>query len=129
DEIGAFHAETEVPPLLPALAYVAGDRSLLREEFRPIPALLLMAQGGLSAEQQAGARQLALETLIRYRDGGCRPASLPSDDDLLVIMEHCVGGSGMRDYLPLLEEELAFRGEDRRAPGWRADSVAPGVDF
>ena len=32
----------------------------------------------------------------------------------------------MRDYLPLLEEELAYRGEDRRAPGWRLDDIAPG---
>src|SRR4051812_18775658 len=129
DEIEAFLAEAEVPPLLPALAYVTGDLSLLREEFRPNPALLLMPQGGLNQEQQAGARQLALETLIRYRDGGCQTAPLPSDDDLLLIMEYCVGGSGMRDYLPLLEEELTFRGEDRRSPGWHLADVAPGVDF
>ena len=32
-------------------------------------------------------------------------------------------------YLPLLEEELAYRGEDRRAPGWHKDDVAPDVDF
>ena len=34
-----------------------------------------------------------------------------------------------RTYLPLLEEELAYRGEDRRAPGWHKDDVAPDVDF
>src|SRR6266550_4124308 len=80
DEIKALLAEAEVPPLLPALAYVTGDLSLLRPEFRPNPALLLMPHGGLTEEQQAGARQLALDTLIRYRDGGGRPGPLPSDE-------------------------------------------------
>ena len=31
----------------------------------------------------------------------------------------------MDAYLPLLEEELGARGEDRRAPGWRQDELAP----
>ena len=44
-------------------------------------------------------------------------------------MEFAVGGSEMADYLPLLEEELAHRGEDRRGPGWRLDEIAPGVEF
>jgi 4-hydroxyacetophenone monooxygenase len=34
----------------------------------------------------------------------------------------------MAAYLPLLEEELAYRGEDRRAPGWRLQALAPGRD-
>src|SRR6185503_335709 len=47
----------------------------------------------------------------------------------LRIMEFAVGGSGMDPYLPLLEEELAFRGDDRRAPGWHKSEVAPDRDF
>jgi 4-hydroxyacetophenone monooxygenase len=35
-------------------------------------------------------------------------------------MEFSVGGADMDPYLPLLEEELAILGEDRRAPDWRA---------
>ena len=35
----------------------------------------------------------------------------------------------MEEYLPLLEEELALRGDDRRAPQWRKADVAPDVDF
>src|SRR6476659_6945220 len=45
------------------------------------------------------------------------------------ILEFTVGGVPMAPYLPLLEEELAYRGEDRRAPGWQLDELAPGVDF
>ena len=88
-----------------------------------------MPQGGLSDDQQAQVRALALDALVRFRDSGCRPAPLPDDAQLLQIMEFAVGGADMAEYLPLLEEELAFRGEDRRAPTWNKDDVAPDVPF
>ena len=129
DEIRRALADAEVPPLLPALAYVTGDMSLLDDEVRPDPLLIGMPQGGLAEAQVARARALALDALVRYRDGGSRPAPTPSDEQLLHIMEFAVGGAGMADYLPLLEEELAFRGEDRRAPGWHKADIARDVDF
>jgi 4-hydroxyacetophenone monooxygenase len=129
DELRAILEEAEIPPLLPALAYSTGDLSLLRPELRPDPLLYSMPQGGLTEEQVAQVKELGLEVLGRFRDGGCRPAPVPSDEDVLKIMEFAVGGTDMGPYLPLLEEELAHRGEDRRAPGWRMDEVAPGVEF
>ena len=129
DELRRILEDAEVPPLLPALAYVTGDLSLLREELRPDPMLIGMPQGGLSDDQLAAVRRLALDALIRFRDGGSIPAPVPSDEQLLRIMEYAVGGAAMGEYLPLLEEELAYRGEDRRAPSWRKDDIAPGVDF
>jgi 4-hydroxyacetophenone monooxygenase len=129
DELRAILAGAEIPPLLPALAYLTGDPSLLREELRPDPLALGMPQGGLGEDQQARARELALETLGRYRDGGCRPAPTPSDADVLRMMEFAVGGSGMAPYLTLLEEELAHGRVDRRAPDWRRSEVAPDADF
>jgi 4-hydroxyacetophenone monooxygenase len=129
DEMRAHLAEAEVPPLLPALAYATGDLSLLRDDLRPDPLLFAMPQGGLTEDQQAAARELALEVLIRFRDGGCRPAAVPSEADTLRIMEYAVGGADMDAYLPLLEEELAHRGEDRRAPHWHKDDIAPDIDF
>ena len=129
DEIRAFLADAEIPPLLPAIAYATGDVSLLRPELAPDPIMAAMPQGGLSDEQQAQARELALEALIRFRDGGCRAVPPPADEQLLAIMQYTVGGAEMREYLPLLEEELAYRGEDRRAPGWHKDDIAPDVDF
>jgi 4-hydroxyacetophenone monooxygenase len=129
DEIAAALAEAEIPPLLPALAYLTGDLSLLRDDLRPDPMLLALPQGGLTEDALATARQLALDTLIAFRDGGSQPAPLPTDADLLRIMEFAVGGEGMDAYLPLLEEELAFRGEDRRAPQWTKEALAPEVDF
>jgi 4-hydroxyacetophenone monooxygenase len=129
DEIRAFLEQAEVPPLLPALAYVTGDLSLLRDELRPEPLLIGMPQGGLSDNQQAQIRALALDALVRFRDNGCRPAPLPTDEQLLRIMEFAVGGADMAEYLPLLEEELTFRGEDRRAPTWSKADIAPDVPF
>ncbi len=128
-ELEQFLAEAEVPPLLPTLAYVTGDLSLLRPELRPDPLLNALPQGGLTDEQQAHARALALDALIRFRDGGCVPAAPPGDDELLQIMEFAVGGIDMGAYLPLLEEELAYRGEDRRAPRWEKDAIAPDREF
>ena len=129
DDLRAILLEAELPPLLPALAYATGDLSLLRPELRPDPLLFAMPQGGLTDEQQAAIRDLALEALVRFREDGCRPAPVPPEDDLQQIMEHAVGGADMKAYMPLLEEELAHRGEDRRAPSWHKDDVAPGTDF
>ncbi|HEX5095766.1 MAG TPA: NAD(P)/FAD-dependent oxidoreductase, partial [Acidimicrobiia bacterium] len=130
DEIRAALAEAEIPPLLPALAYATGDMSLLREHLRPDPLLFgAMPQGGLHESQQAEVRELAFDALVKFRDGGCVSAPCPSDDDLLRIMEYAVGGAAMGAYLPLLEEELSYRGEDRRAPGFVLSDVAPGRTF
>ncbi len=130
DRIRAYLEEAEVPPLLPSLAYLTGDLTLLRDGLRPDAVGLGMPQGGLSADQQAEARAIALETLIRFRDGGCRPAPPPGEADTLRIMEFAVGGGAdMAAYLPLLEEELAVRGEDRRAPAWSKADVAPDTAF
>lgn len=127
DEIRRHLADAELPPLLPALAYATGDVSLLRDDLRPDPLMLALPQGGLTDEQQATIRELALDALVRFRDSGCHPADPPGDDALQRIMEYAVGGADMSEYLPLLEEELAYRGEDRRAPGFRAEDIAPGV--
>jgi hypothetical protein len=95
--------DAEIPPLLPALP-----------------------QGGMSAEQQATARELALGTLVALRDRGSVPGAPPSRDELLRIVEHVVGRAEMDDYLPLLEEELALRGDDRRGPTWRKADLDAG---
>ena len=129
DELARILEEAELPPLLPALAYATGDLSLLREHLRPNPMLAQMPQGGLSDDQQREIRALALEKLVAFRDGGCVPAPVPSDDDVLRIMEFAVGGEGMGEYLPLLEEELAHLGADPRGPRFTTHEVAPDTAF
>ena len=128
-EIEHALAQAELPPLLAALAYVTGDLSLFRDELRPDPMLLALPQGGLNQEQQVAVRGLALATLTRFRDDGARPAPPPSEADLARIMEFVVGGTDMSEYVPLLEEELALLGEDRRGPSWHRRDVAPDTEF
>ncbi len=129
DEIRRFLADAELQPLLPALAYATGEMSLLRDDLRPDPLLLALPAGGFTDEQAVTIRALALDTLVAFRDGGCVPAAPPTDADVLRIMSHAVGGFDVADYLPLLEEELSHRGEDRRGPTWHKDDVAPDADF
>ena len=52
-QIAAALADAELPPLLPALAYLTGDLSVLRPELQVDPLMIGMPQGGLSDEQQA----------------------------------------------------------------------------
>ena len=125
DEIRAHLAAAELPPLLGALAYATGDMGLLRPELRPDPLTQALPQGGLNEDQQAAIRQLAFDAIVAFRDGGSVTAAPPSDDDVLAIMEHTVYGEAMGPYLPLLEEELAHRGADPRAPGWRLEETVP----
>ena len=129
DEIARALADAEIPPLLPALAYLTGDLTLLRPDLRPDPLLGSLPQGGLTAEQLAAARALAHEVLIGFRDGGCVAAPPPTEADLLRIMEHAVGQDGIAAYLPLLSEELAVRDRDHRAPDWNRRDLAPDRDF
>src|SRR4051794_1316903 len=88
DQIREYLQDAEIPPLLPALAYLTGDLSLLRDELRPDPLMLAMPQGGLTDDQLATARELALDAIVAFRDSGCVPAPPPSEDVLLRIMEY-----------------------------------------
>jgi 4-hydroxyacetophenone monooxygenase len=124
DTIRSALEDSDVPALLPALAHITGDLSLLRDELRIDPARMIEDQGGLSEEQIAGARAVALEALIRFRDGGSVCAPLPTGDDLRRILEYMAGGLPIDDYLPMMREELAITA-DPRAPHWHKDDVAP----
>jgi len=129
DELREILADAALQPLLPALAYATGDMDLLDDRLRPDPMLLALPDGGFTDEQAAEIQERALEVLRRFRDGGCVPAPPPAEADVLRILEFAVAGSDMAAYLPLVEEELAHRGEDRRAPTWHKDDVAPDRDF
>ncbi len=129
DEIARALEDAEIPPLLPALAYLTGDLSLLRDDLRPDPLLGSLPQGGLTDEQLTAARALALDVLIGFRDGIYAATPPASEAVLLRIMEHAVGQTGLAAYLPLLSEELAVHDRDGRAPDWSRGDIAPETDF
>src|SRR3954466_9230072 len=103
-----------LPALLPALALVTRDFSLLRDDLRIDPALMMEEQGGLTEEQQAAARELAFATLTRFRDEGLVPHPVPQDTDVFErILAFMAGGIPSADYLPMMEEELALEDDVR----------------
>jgi 4-hydroxyacetophenone monooxygenase len=121
--------EAEVPPLLATVAYLTGDLTLLRAELRPDPMRMLEPDAGIEPEQQAEARALALDALVRWRDAGQPTAPTPTPRALTEMLEFVVGGVPMTDYRELFLEELGLAGADLRAPMWRKDDIAPGIDF
>ncbi|MCH8161589.1 MAG: NAD(P)/FAD-dependent oxidoreductase [Chloroflexi bacterium] len=109
-----------LPALLPALAQATGDFALLREDLRPPAAAPGMLQGGMSAEQQSAARDIAFDALKTLRDGGANAEERPIEDDVRRIFEWMTASPASDDYMPLLVEELAPTGQDPRAPTWHA---------
>ncbi len=109
-----------VPALLPALAQVTGDLSLLRDDLRPPGVSPGVEQGGMTSEQQEAARVLAFDTLTALRDGRITRVPHPIEEELRAITGWMTGSPASDDYIPLLLEELAPAGEDPREPSWRA---------
>ena len=75
DEIRAFLEEAELPPLLPALAYLTGDLSLLtrRPPARAVAGRRCRRAGCPTISRPRSARSRSAR-LTRFRDDGCRPA-------------------------------------------------------
>ena len=125
--------DLHLPALLPALAHLTGDNTILRPEFRPPGTTAFgQVQGGLTEEQQAGIRALGVTTLARWRDCGQQIAVAPTEIELLERMSFATGleladlGS---EYLPFLREELQMSFSDVRAPQWNANDIAPDRPF
>ncbi len=118
---------SELPPLLPALAYTLGDLGLLADDLHLDPAKLLEEQGGWTPEEEDRCRELALAALIQLRDHGA--PDTPDDANLTAIMNWLTGTELEGSYVPMLTEELAPSDRDMRAPGWSKAEVAPDRDF
>ncbi|MBQ0895952.1 NAD(P)-binding protein [Micromonospora sp. U56] len=124
ETLRAHLRDGEAPALLMTVAHLTGDLSVLRDDLRP-NGWLFLPQGGLSAEQQAHARELAFGALRRLRDGVPVP---PLDPAALRHITSWAMGRDTSDLLPLLAQEVVLPGEDPKAPQWHGDELAPGHD-
>ncbi|MEE2034253.1 MULTISPECIES: flavin-containing monooxygenase [Rhodococcus] len=118
----------ELPSLLPAVAYLTGDHTLLREDLRPgvhPTPLGLEPQGGLSSEQQELGRTLAMRALRDWHRAGRPAAPDYRPEDLRVLMEF-VTGPVDTDYLSLFLGQL---GVDVNGPDWTLEDVRPDREF
>lgn len=119
----AIH-DAQLPALLPAIAHLTGDLSLLRPHLRPDPVLAAQEQGGLTPEQQSEIRSLATAALKAFRDAGGVRTFRATTEDLETLMSFTVGTDVGPEYVPLMLEELSVTGEDLRQPTWTKAEVA-----
>ncbi|MFZ6004339.1 MAG: flavin-containing monooxygenase [Actinomycetota bacterium] len=128
EQLGAAVEAADFITLLPAVAHLTGDLSVLRDELRPDPLLLMQPDAGFTPEQIANARAVALEALVRHRDAGAPPAPHPTPEALHSMIEFIVGPS-TDEWYGVLREELGLAGADHRAPSWSKAEVAPDVPW
>lgn len=122
--------ETEIPPLLAALALATGDFEILRESLRPpLPpmAARIEPQGGMSADALEEAREVAFEALKHLRDNGATGLVDIDRDGLLKAMQFLTKEAG-DEYLPLLTHELGLPSEVG-APDWLFADIGPTDGF
>ena len=122
--------DAELPSLLPALAQITGDMSLIDASLRPTMRLTAAGvdpQGGMTPEAQERARELALRALLRYRESGYTMHGDLGPELVTRLMEF-ITGDAPGEYLPLLAHELALP-VDAGAPAWTKDEVAPDTDW
>jgi 4-hydroxyacetophenone monooxygenase len=131
EQLEAALQQAELPSLMPALAYLTADASLVDPGLRPPSSgrsVVLAVQGGMTLAQQELARRRALGALTAFRDGGCVPAPPPAGiEDKRALMTFMTGDVDDR-YLPMLAFELGLPA-DTGAPAWTKEAVAPGRDF
>ena len=127
--IAAALGESTVGALLPAVAQLTGDLSVLRADLQPDPDNIMDPQAGLTAAQVDEARQVALAALVAHRNAG-NPDAPPLDDAALrQLMAWAVGEANVDHYFALLCEELAPDGTDWRAPTWHLTDIAADTTF
>src|SRR5262245_52688053 len=116
--IEAALREAYVPLLMVTLVHLTGDASILRGSIRPnaeFSTFLGEPQGGISEEDQARIRALALDALRAYRDRGGPLPPPPSDEVVHEMMHFLIGQPLSADYVEFLTAELALDGRDAYA--------------
>jgi 4-hydroxyacetophenone monooxygenase len=117
-----------VPALLCSMVHVTGNPSWLRGEIRPKPPVAGELQGFLGEPEKRWVRAQALEVFRKFRDGGCVLPPPPSDDVVREMMDFIAGEPLPPEYLPMMLEELALRG-DARDVAWQEIPAAVRQSF
>lgn len=114
DGLRAALQDADLPSLMPALAHLTGDLSVLEPGLRATAngnVIGQAPQGGLAPEAQSRARQLALDTLLRWAEGGFRSPVVDDEDRLVRIAEFVTGGPLDVELLPLVYSQLGLESD------------------
>src|SRR6185369_2326043 len=102
-----------IPTLMMSLVHLTGDASLLAKPIRPGAAMMGDVDGGLTAEDKAAVRAMALDALRAHRDRGGTLPPAPSPDTVHRMMGFMVGQEVPAAYVPMMLEEIALDGDAR----------------
>ncbi|MGI9601208.1 MAG: flavin-containing monooxygenase [Acidimicrobiales bacterium] len=122
DELREVIAAADATTLLPALAWVTGDLTLISDDLHLDPTLTAMPDGGWSPAQVETARAAAFTALRGFLDQGGEPVPPLTDGDRRRLIEWVAGTTLDDDHIALFTEELALEG-DLRAPSWSRDDL------
>ena len=104
---------------------MTGDPSWIRGELRPKTATATDVHGGMTEDELAEARRLAVPAVLAYRDGGCVPHALRED-----VAREMMSFIGCRPVdgpmVPMFLEDLQLDGTDSGAITW-ADEIPDNV--
>lgn len=121
-ESDAFIAEAlehaSIPTLMMSMIHMSGDPRLLDGTIHPRTVVMGEVQGFMDEAEKAEIRRRALEVVKAYRDRGCTLPPPPTPEMIHRMMSFMVGEHVPGEYVPMMLEEMALDGEDRRAPHW-----------
>jgi 4-hydroxyacetophenone monooxygenase len=114
--------QAHLPSLMMALVHLTGDASHL-DGVTPVYDFFGDGQGGIPPEKQAEIRQLAARVISEHL-AGKRPLPPPPNEATIRRMMDFISGAEIPEhYVPLLMEELAVDGVDRKRPTWDAPEL------
>ena len=119
--IAAALQDVSIPTLLLSLVHITGDPSYIRGPIRPQGLFLNEVQGYMSEDDKATARNMALDVIREFRDGGCVLPPPPSAEIVHEMMSWLVCESVPDEYVPMMLEELELDGSDPRRVRLQAD--------
>ena len=95
------------PVIATLLVHFTGDISILDKLPKPNQALLGETQGFLSAEEQKIIKTIALEEMQKFfSNAHSNEIYIPSDNELIKMMNYIVGDKVSADYVPMMLQEL-----------------------
>mgnify|MGYP003952148021 FL=1 len=95
------------PVIATLLVHFTGDISILDKLPKPNQALLGETQGFLSAEEQKIIKTIALEEIQKFfSNSQSNEIYIPSDTELIKMMNYIVGDKVSADYVPMMLQEL-----------------------